>query len=174
MKEKKENLMREIRVEKVTVNMGVGQTGEELKKGQEILEKITGRKTIQTLCKIRQPLWNIREGLPIGAKVTLRKQKAMEFLKTALGAKDNQLNKKNFDVRGNLGFGIKEYIDLPGVKYDPKLGVKGFDVLVTLERKGFRIKKRKLKQAKISKSHSITREEAIEFLEKKFGVEVIG
>ncbi len=166
-----ENPMKEIRIEKVVVNMGVGESGEELKKGQQIIEKITGCKTIQTKCKIKQPLWGIRPGLPIGIKVTLRKIKAEEFLKTALKAKDNTLKKSNFDLQGNFGFGIKEYIDLPGTKYDPKLGIKGFNVLVSLGKKGFRIKKRKMNSRKIPIKHRITKNEAINFIKEKFGVE---
>lgn len=168
----KENPMREIRIEKVVLNMGVGQTGEELNKAQKILEKITERKTIQTKCKVKAPTWGIREGLTIGAKVTLRKEKAAEVLKRALTAKDNRLSQKNFDRNGNFGFGVKEYIDLPGVKYDANLGIRGFDVLVSLERKGYRLKRRKDKQKKIGKKHRVTKEEAIEFMKKEFGVEL--
>ncbi|MFH1664018.1 MAG: 50S ribosomal protein L5 [archaeon] len=166
------NPMNKIKIEKVVINMGVGESGEELKKGQQILERITGRKAIQTKCKIKQPLWGIRPGLPIGVKITLRKEKAMEFLKTALKAKENVLKTKNFDSTGNFGFGIKEYIDLPGTKYDPKLGIKGFNVLVSLEKGGYRIKKRKINRKKIPIKHRITKENAIEFMKKEFGVEI--
>ena len=165
-----ENKMREIMVAKVTVNMGIGPEPAEMKVGQKIIEKITGSKAIQTKCKVRQPKWGVRPGLPIGLKVTLRDQKAEEFLKRGLAAKGNALKAKSFDNQGNFGFGIHEYIDLPGVKYDPTLGVKGFDVLVTLERPGFRVKRRKIRSAKVGKIHSIPREEAMNFVQKKFGV----
>src|SRR3989344_4773416 len=101
---KQDNPMKQIRIEKVTVNTGVGEAGEELKKAQTIMEAITGSKSIQTICKVKQPDWGIREGLPIGVKVTLRKKKAEEFLKKALKAKDNALNAKSFDLKGNFGF----------------------------------------------------------------------
>lgn len=169
-----ENPMKEIRIEKIVVNMGVGQAGDELKKGQEIIEKVTGRKAVQTKCKVKQPIWGIRPGLPIGVKVTLRKQKAVDFLKTSLKAKENLLKESNFDSTGNFGFGIKEYIDLPGTKYDPKLGIKGFNVLVSLEKKGYRIKRRKNKSRKIPIKHRVTKEEAINFMKKEFGVEING
>ncbi|MCX8158565.1 MAG: 50S ribosomal protein L5 [Candidatus Diapherotrites archaeon] len=169
---KEDNVMREIRIQKVTVNMGVGESGEALDRAAVIMQQITGRKPIKTKCKVKQPTWGIREGLEIGLKVTLRKKAAEEFLKRALIAKQNILNKKNFDKFGNFGFGIKEHIELPGIKYDPKLGIRGFDVLVTLERPGYRIKNRKIKKAKIGKNQKITKEEAIEFMKKKFGVEI--
>lgn len=164
------NNMRQIRIAKVTVNMGIGSEPNEMKAGQKIIEKITNSKAVQTKCRVRQPKWGIRPGLPIGLKVTLRKAGAEEFLKMALAAKGNALNEKCFDNQGNFGFGIHEYIDLPGVKYDPALGVKGFDVLVTLERPGFRIKRRKVQGKKVGKNHVIAKSEAIQFIQKKFGV----
>ncbi|MBI2530255.1 MAG: 50S ribosomal protein L5 [Candidatus Diapherotrites archaeon] len=167
-----ENNMRSIRVAKIVVNMGVGQTGEELKKAMTILEKITNSKPVQTLCKIKQPTWNIREGLPIGTKVTLRGEKAIEFLKTAFLAKEKALEAGNFDERGNFGFGIAEHIDMPNAKYDPKLGIRGFDVLVALERAGYRIKRRKRGKHRVTKNHIIAKNEAIEFIKNNFGVEI--
>ncbi len=166
-----EKKMLEIRIEKVTINMGVGQSGDELKKAQQILEKITGAKTVQTICKVKQPLWDIRPGMPIGCKTTLRGKKAIDFLKNALAAKGNSLSKKSFDVLGNFGFGIKEYIDLPGTKYDPKLGIRGFDVLVSLERRGYRVKRRRMAKA-VGKNHLISKDAAVEFVKKNLGVEV--
>ncbi len=166
------NPMKQVRIEKVTVNMGVGQAGEELKKGTEILSRITGKKPVQTICKVRQPTWGLRIGLPIGVKVTLRKSAAQEFLKTALAAKDNKLPARCFDKFGNFGFGIKEYIDMPGAKYDPKLGIRGFDVLVTLQKPGFRIKRRKIRTQKVAKNHTVKPEEAMDFVKQTFNVAV--
>jgi large subunit ribosomal protein L5 len=167
-----ENGMRRITVAKLTLNMGVGQSGEELKMAQSILETVSGAKSVQTKAKIKQPKWDIRPGLPIGAKVTLRGNKAREFLKRALKAKDNALKDSSFDNRGNFGFGIKEYIDLPGTKYDPKLGIRGLDVLVELERKGYRVKRRKICPGQISRRHWVSKSDAIAFMEKEFGVNV--
>jgi len=169
---KGKNRMKEIRIEKVTVNMGVGKSGEELEKAKEILEKITGSKAVKTVAKVKQPKWEIRPGLEIGVKVTLRKKKALEFLKKALSAKDNKLKEKQFDNNGNFGFGIGEYIDLPGVKYDPRLGIRGMDVLVTLERPGYRVKKRKIEKARIGKNHLISKTDAIDSVKKIFGVSI--
>ena len=166
------NSMKEIRIEKITVNMGVGEPGDQLEKSQMVLDKITNHKSIQTMAKIKQPKWGLRPGLPIGVKTTLRGKKAVEFLTKALQAKENELKIKNFDERGNIGFGIKEHIDIPGEKYDPVLGIKGFDVLITLERPGYRIKRRKINKRKLGKTHIITRDEAIEFMKTKFSVDI--
>ena len=167
------NAMKTIRIEKVTLNMGVGQTGEPLNKASEIMKKLSGMKPVQTRCKVKIPAWGIREGLPIGLKVTMRKAKALAFLKTALQAKENTLTKRCFDKNGNFGFGIKEYIDLPGSKYDPKLGIRGFDILVTLERPGYRIKKRRVRPANVGKKHRITKDEAMTFVHHTFGTNIV-
>lgn len=167
-----QNPMRSIRVEKVTVNMGMGGPGEEMEKAREIMQRITGAKPVATKAKSRLPTWNIRPGLEIGLKTTLRGKPAEEFLRKALAAKENTLNPKNFDRTGNFAFGIKEYIDIPGSKYDPKLGIRGLDVLVTLERPGFRVKKRKLKNAKVGARHRISKDEAVQFMESHFGLKV--
>ncbi|MCD6434759.1 MAG: 50S ribosomal protein L5 [Candidatus Diapherotrites archaeon] len=166
------NVMREIRIEKVVVNMGVGQTGEELEKAKKILQSITGMKPAETSAKVRQPAWGIRPGLKIGAKVTLRGEKAIEFLKRALIAKEGKLSKNCFDNEGNFSFGIREHIELPDTKYDPNLGIRGFDICVSLERKGFRIKRRKKAKRRIPKRHRISKEEAIEFVKNVLGVKM--
>jgi large subunit ribosomal protein L5 len=166
------NPMQKPGIEKVTVNMGVGQAGEELNKAQQILEKITGVKAVRTKCKVKQPLWGIREGLTIGIKTTLRGEKAEEFLKKALQAKDNTLRVKNFDQTGNFAFGINEYIDLAGIKYDPQLGIRGFDVVVTMNKPGYRIKRRKIAKKKLPLKHRVKKDETIGFVKEKFGVEI--
>ncbi len=99
------------------------------------------------------------------------KAKAKKFLIDALTAIDKELKERQIND-GNFSFGIKEYIDLPNVNYDPDIGILGMDVCVTLERPGFRVKK-KLKSSKIGKKHLITKDETIEWL-KKFEVNVVG
>jgi large subunit ribosomal protein L5 len=165
-------IMRSITIGKVTVNMGVGEPGERLENAINVMKQITGSKPVKTLCKIKQPGWGIREGLEIGTKITLRKKAASEFLKAAFAARQNSIPPRNFDRAGNFGFGVKEHIEMPDVKYDPKLGILGFDVLVTLERPGYRVKKRKMAKTKTGKNHRITKEEAISFVKENFGVEV--
>jgi large subunit ribosomal protein L5 len=166
------NVMKEIRIEKITLNIGAGKDQGRLEKGMILLKNITGIDPVKTVTSKRIPTWGLRPGLPIGCKITLRGKKAEEILIRLLDAKENKLTAHQFDKGGNVAFGIHEYIDIPGVKYDPKIGVSGLEVCVTLERPGFRIKRRRILRRKIPNNHKITKEDAIEFIKKKFNVEV--
>lgn len=166
--------MRQIRIEKVTLNIGVGKSPERLEKGIKLLKDVSSVKPVKTITNKRIPAWNIRPGLPIGCKVTLRKEKAKELLKRLLQAKDNKLSGEQFDEQGNIAFGIHEYIDIPGVRYDPEIGIMGLEVCVTLERPGFRIKRRRIKRRKISSRQKIPKQEAIDFMKNEFKISVGG
>lgn len=162
--------MKTIRIEKVTLNVGAGKDQNKLDKAKLLLKDITGIEPVKTVTQKRIPSWGLRPGLPIGCKITIRKKAAYLLIKRLLESKDNSLKESQFDIRGNIAFGIHEYIDIPGVKYNPKIGMMGLQVCITLERPGFRIKKRALKRAKISKKHAITKQEAIEFMKKEFNL----
>jgi len=164
------NTMKKIKVAKVTLNIGAGKSEEVLKKGISLLQKLSPLNPVKTITKKRIPGWGLRPGLTIGCKVTVRKN-TIDLLKKLLVAKENTLSVKNFDSQGNFSFGIPEYIDIEGLEYDPDLKIMGLEVAVTLERPGFRIKKRKIFPKKIGTSHQITKDEAIEFV-KTLGVEV--
>lgn len=172
MAEKGENPMREIVIDKVTVNMGVGEPGEKLDNAKKLMEALSGSKVVETRAHDRNPTFKLRKGLPIGAKTTLRGERAAEFVEKALIANKKVLRASCFDRRGNFSFGVREYIDFPGAKYDPKIGMLGFDVCVTLTRRGERVKRRKVKPTSVGRGHVITREEGIEFAKKKFDVNV--
>ena len=164
--------MREIKIEKLTLNIGAGKEQDKLEKGMKLLKMVTGITPIKTFATKRIPSWGLRPGLPIGCKITIRGEQAKELLKRLLQAKDNVLKETQFDSNGNLSFGIHEYIDIPGVKYDPQIKVMGLEACVTLGRNGFRVKRRRIRAKKISKKHTIKKEEAIEFIQKNFGVTV--
>lgn len=166
------NPMKQIRIEKVTLNVGCGGDLAKIEKAKKMLEKITGKKPVVTLSRKRST-FGIAKGKPVGVKVTLRKRDAYEFFKKVLEAIDKTIKKSQLDNDGNINIGIKEYIDLPGIKYDPSIGILGFDVAVTLERPGYRIKRRKVKKGKIGKRHKINKEEVVEWLKKEFGVNVV-
>src|SRR3989344_1892496 len=167
---KLENIMRKIKVSKVTLNIGVGKNEEQLKKGLKLLQKIVPLTPVKTITKKRIPTWGLRPGLTIGCKVTVRKG-AAELLRRLLVAKENVLSMKNFDSQGNFSFGIPEYIEIEGLEYDPELKIMGLGVAVTLARPGYRIKKRKIKNSSLGGAHKITAEEAMAFVQK-LGVEV--
>lgn len=166
------NRMKNIRVEKVTLNIGAGKDQAKLDKGLALLGAITNLTPVKTVTNKRIQEWGLRPGLPIGCKLTLRKSKATEVLARLLGAVDNRIKERQFDNNGNLAFGIHEYIEIPGVKYDPKIGIMGLEVCVTLERPGYRIKRRRLLVRKIPARHRILKHEAMDFMTKNFNVKV--
>ena len=165
------NKMQEIKLEKITLNIGVGESGDKLDKAVSLLKDISGAKPIKTKTTKRIPTWNIRPKLTIGTKVTLRGKKAEKLLKKLFKAVNNKIAIKKFDENGNFSFGIKEYLNIPGVEYKPEVGIIGLEVAVTLERPGFRIKRR-LNKNKIGKKHKITKEQAMEFTKKMFNIKI--
>ncbi len=164
--------MKQIRIEKITLNMGVGQAGDVLDKAHKLMDTITSSKAVLTKTMKRNPTWGLRPKLTIGTKSTLRGEKAKELLVRLLKSKGNNISPKSFDNEGNLAFGVSEYIDIPGVEYDAEVGIIGLEVNVTLERPGFRVKRRKLQRNRIPRRHRIPKEEAQEFMKKEFGIEI--
>ncbi|MDD5022831.1 MAG: 50S ribosomal protein L5 [Candidatus ainarchaeum sp.] len=167
------NPMRKIKIEKVTVNIGIGSSGDRLDNAKELLKRVTNEKPIETKAKDRNPVFKLRKGLPIGAKVTLRGKKAKEFLEKALVARKKTLKESNFDRTGNVSFGVPEYIDFPGIKYDPVIGMMGFDVCVSVTRSGKRVRLKRIKQGKIGKTHLVSKEDCKSFISEEFGIKII-
>lgn len=167
------NPMRSVVIDKVTLNIGVGGAGESLENAKTLLQRLTGKKAVQTTARVRNPVFKIKKGDPIGTKVTLRGPGAMAFLKRALHVKENRLMIRNFDREGNFSFGVPEYIEVPDAKYDPKIGIIGFDVCVTLKRRGgWRTARRRHASAQIGKEHRLTREDGMAFATAGLGVSV--
>jgi len=167
------NAMREVRIEKVVVNIGVGEAGERLVKAQKVLEMVTGHKSVQTASRTINRDWGIRKGMPLGCKVTLRGEDAEAFLKKALPIREMRVPEYSFDKEGNMSFGISDYTDFEGMKYDPEIGIYGMDINVVLRRAGNRITKRALLRRSIPKGHRVQRDEAIQFMKDNFNVKVI-
>ena len=166
------NQMKNIRIEKVTLNIGAGKDQARLEKGLVLLNAIGNATPLKTITNKRIQEWGLRPGLPIGCKLTLRKIKATSLLPRLLEAINNKLAEKQFDNNGNVAFGIHEYIEIPGIKYDPKIGIMGLQVCVTLERPGYRIKRRRLMMRKVPARHRITKQEAINFITQNFNVKI--
>jgi large subunit ribosomal protein L5 len=162
------------RIAKVTVNIGVGEGGEKLQKAEKVLAKLTGHKPVRTIGKELNRELGVRPGEPIGCKVTLRGDDAESFVSRALNSRKNKIYEYSFDNQGNLQFGIADYTNFDGERYDPDIGVFGMDVCITLEKPGFRIKARRLMSRSIPKEHRVSREEAKAFLVPKFKIEVVG
>lgn len=160
----KENPMREIMLEKVVINLGIGESGEKLQRAEKMISNLVSQKPATTIAKKTIKNFGIRKKETIGLKVTLRGEKAMEFLKRALQVKEMKISRKSINA-GNFSFGIAEHIDLPGVEYDPDIGVFGMDVCVSLKRRGYRVSDRRRKKSKVGSSHRITKEETIRWLE---------
>ncbi len=157
---------------KVTVSISVGEAGERLAKAEQLLGFLTGRKPSRAYAKSTNRDFGIRKGMPIGCKVTLRGKDAHEFLQRAVKAKNNTLKSRNFDRMGNFAFGIPEYTDLEGIRYNPELGMFGMDVNVTLDRMGYRIERRKIRSRSVPAKHRIKRDEAMSFA-RNLGIEVV-
>lgn len=170
---KTENPMKRIRIEKVVVNSCIGATGARLERAAKILEMLTGQKPQLRKAKKTIKGFGIYKGQPIAVRVTLRKEKAIEFLEKALRAVNNTLKSSSFDDSGNFSFGIKEHLDIPGTKYDPELGIIGMDVCVHLSRPGLRVALRRRAKSKVGPKHKVKKEESIEFVRNVFGVRII-
>ena len=165
------NAMRDVRVEKVVVNIGVGEAGERLVKAEKVLEMVTGQKSVETISKTVNRDLGIRKGMPLGCKVTLRGQTAEEFLDKALSIRERRVPEYSFDKEGNMSFGISDYTDFEGMKYDPEIGIFGMDISVVLRRPGNWITQRALLKRRVPKNHRVDREEAIQYMKDKFEVE---
>lgn len=162
--------MRKPVIEKVVVHMGVGEGGRQLANAEDILTEVTGQEPVRTVAESTIPEFNIREGDPIGAKVTLRDENAYEFLDTALDFVE--IGRTQFDETGNFSFGVDEHTDFEDQEYDPNVGIYGLDVTVNLVRPGYRVRKRDKVYRQIPSSHRLTVEDAITFLDSEFDVEI--
>jgi len=165
--------MRQPRIEKVVVNLNIGKSGEPLERAVRVLDELSGQTPYKAKAKKSIRDWGIREGEPIACVVTLRREKGLAFLKKVLPVVDNKISKRSFDEIGNFAFGLKEHIDIPGVKYDPEVGIFGMDVCVTVNRPGQRIKIRRKQTKHVGKKHLLTPEESIEYIRQTLGVEIV-
>jgi len=172
MSQTTESPMKKISLDKIVLNMGVGKSGDEIEIAKRALEQITGKKPSSRNAKETQRDWGIRKGEPIGVAVTVRGEDAITLLKRLLESKGDIVKGKSFDNFGNYSFGINEHIDIPGVKYEPQIGILGLGISIALTRPGYGIRKRSKHKASVGKSHIITSQEAKDYLVKEFGVTI--
>ena len=165
--------MRIIHVQKAVINIGVGEAGEKLIKAEKVLGMLTNRSPVRTKSRIHNREFGVRKGMPIGVKVTLRDNEAEDFIKRAFWVKENRIANYSFDPEGNFSFGISDYTDFEGMRYDPKIGIIGLDISVTLARPGKRVTLRKIAPRKLPMSQRISKDEGVAFVKNKFKVEVV-
>lgn len=166
------NPMEEVKIAKATINIGVGEAGEKLARAEKLLTNITNQKPVRTYSKVTNPEFGIRKGQPVACKVTLRDEKASDAVKLILDGVGNRLRSSQFDSQGNVSFGIEEHIEIPGMRYDPDIGIFGMNVSITFEKPGYRIKRRKIQRKKIPKKHQVTTDETMVFMQEKFQVKI--
>jgi len=164
--------MRELKLEKVTLNCGTGTDPAKLERCYSLLSIVSGKKPIRIRTIKRIPAFGLRPGLQIGCKVTVRKQAAAILLKRLLQAIGNKVKAKQI-CPGYFAFGIKEYIEIPGMAYNRDIGIAGLEVCISLTRAGKRVTEKKIKRGNIPKRHRITKEETISWLKQNFNTEVI-
>ena len=165
--------MRRIAIDKVVVNIGVGEAGERLIKAAQVLEMLTGRRTIQTLSNTTNKDLGIRKEMPIGVKLTLRGKEAVDFFKRAMWVRQNRIANYSFDYEGNCSFGITDYTDFEGMRYDPEIGIFGLSVSVVFARSGKRVQLRRHARHRIPIRHRTTVEEIKKLLTDEYEIEVV-
>lgn len=134
------NIMQVPRIEKVTINMGVGEAIGDKKVIENALadmEKISGQKPVTTLARKSVASFKVRDGYPIGCKVTLRKERMYEFLDRLISVAIPRIrdfrgmSPKAFDGRGNYSMGVKEQIIFPEIEYEKIDAIRGMDINIT-------------------------------------------
>jgi large subunit ribosomal protein L5 len=173
LKQWEEQPMLKPRIEKVVVNLNVGKSGEPLEKASKVLKELTNQTPVKKKAKKTIRDFGIRQGESIACVVTLRKQVAIDFLKKVMPVVDNKISRSSFDRQGNFSFGIKEHIEIEGVKYDPDVGIFGMDVCVSVNRPGNRVKIRRKHKAHVGSKHLLTPEESVIFVKQTLGVEIV-
>eukprot|EP00792_Barthelona_sp_PAP020_P004598 TRINITY_DN2229_c0_g1_i2.p1 TRINITY_DN2229_c0_g1~~TRINITY_DN2229_c0_g1_i2.p1 ORF type:complete len:173 (+),score=35.27 TRINITY_DN2229_c0_g1_i2:38-556(+) len=167
------NPMRDIVIEKLCLNICVGEKGDKVTKAAQVLKQISNQEVVLGSARITQKGWGVRRCDKISAYVTIRGALAEEIMKKGLAVKEFELPAEAFHQDGNFGFGIEEHIDL-GLPYDPSTGIYGMDFIVVLARRGKRVQRRKRARAKIGIHHKISADEAKAWFVEKFGGQIYG